>query len=44
MKTYRVIYVPPFREDKEWIDVQANSIEEVKKKFAGMSVIDIREV
>ena len=44
MKTYRVIYVPPFREDKEWIDVQASSIKEVQQKFAGMSVIDIREI
>lgn len=43
MKTYRVIYVPPFREDKEWMDVQASSIQEVKEKCKNVLIVRIEE-
>jgi hypothetical protein len=44
MKTYRVIYLPHGREDKEWIDVEAVSIKELKESFKGGPIIDIREL
>lgn len=44
MKTYRVIYLPHGREDKEWMDVQATSIKEVQQKFVAGPIIDIRLV
>jgi hypothetical protein len=43
MKTYTVIYLPHGREDKEWIDVQASSPEEILKTFKGGPIVDIRE-
>jgi hypothetical protein len=43
MKTYRVIYLPHGREDKEWMDVQASNPEEILKTFKSGVIIDIRE-
>ena len=43
MKTFRVIYLPHGREDKEWIDVQANSKEEAMNNFKGGLIIQVRE-
>ena len=43
MKTYTVIYLPHGREDKEWINVQANSPQEILKTFKGGPIIDIKE-
>lgn len=43
MKTYTIIYVPFGREDKEWIDVQANSKEEAMNNFKGGMIIQVRE-
>ena len=43
MKTFRVIYLPHGREDKEWIDVQTNSKEEAINNFKGGMIIQIRE-
>ena len=43
MKTYRVIYLPYDKEDKEWMDVQANSKEEAMNNFRAGIIIQIRE-
>lgn len=42
MKTYRIIYLPHGREDKEWIDVEANSEEEAMSNFKAGMIIQIR--
>jgi hypothetical protein len=43
MKTFRIIYLPHGREDKEWIDVQANSKKEAMNNFKGGMIIQVRE-
>jgi len=43
MKTYTVIYLPYGKEDKEWMDVQANSKDEVINNFKAGIIIQIRE-
>lgn len=43
MKTYKVIYLPYGREDKEWIDVQASSREELAANFTAGLIIKIEE-
>lgn len=43
MKTFRIIYLPHGREDKEWIDVQAASIQEAKNNFKGGLILNVRE-
>lgn len=43
MKTFKVIYVPHGREDKEWMDVEAHSKEEVMNNFKAGMIIQIRE-
>lgn len=43
MKTYTIIYLPFGREDKEWVDVQANSKEEAMNNFRGGMIIQVRE-
>jgi hypothetical protein len=43
MKTFRVIYLPHGREDKEWIDVQGTDKNEVMRNFNGGIIISIRE-
>lgn len=43
MKYFRVIYVPHHRHDKEWIAMQAESIDSVLKNFKGGDIIDVRE-
>jgi len=43
MKTYTVIYLPYGKEDKEWMDVQANSKEEAINNFKAGVIIQIRE-
>ena len=41
MKTFTIIYVPFGREDKEWIEVQANSREEAINNFRGGMIIRV---
>jgi hypothetical protein len=43
MKTFRIIYLPHGREDKEWIDVQATSIQDAMNNFKGGPILDVRE-
>lgn len=43
MKTFRVIYLPHGREDKEWIDVQGTDKNEVMRNFTYGILIEIRE-
>lgn len=43
MKTFRIIYLPHGREDKEWVDVEANSKEEAINNFKAGMIIQIRE-
>lgn len=43
MKTFRITYLPHGREDKEWIDVQANSKQEAMDNFKGGPLLAIRE-
>jgi hypothetical protein len=43
MKTFRVIYLPHHREDKEWIDVQGTDKNEVMRNFNGGLIISIEE-
>jgi hypothetical protein len=43
MKTFRVIYLPHGREDKEWIDVQGTDKNEVMRNFTYGLLIEIRE-
>lgn len=43
MKTYMVIYLPHGKEDKEWINVEANSPQEILKTFKGGPIINIKE-
>jgi hypothetical protein len=42
MATFRIIYLPHGREDKEWIDVDANSKEEALAQFKGGPILSIR--
>lgn len=42
MKTFRIIYLPHGREDKEWIDVEAKSKEEAMTQFKGGIILSIR--
>lgn len=43
MKTFRIIYLPHGREDKEWIDVEAVSEEAAMSNFKAGMIIQIRE-
>ena len=43
MKTFRVVFLPHGREDKEWMDVQSTSIEQAKTDFKAGLLISIRE-
>lgn len=43
MKKFRIIYIPFGREDKEWMHVRANSLEEAMKNFIAGSIIRIEE-
>ena len=43
MKTFRVVYLPHGREDKEWIDVQGTDKNEVMRNFTYGILIEIRE-
>ena len=43
MKTFRVIYLPHGREDKEWMDVEAESKEAAMSNFKAGMIIQIRE-
>jgi hypothetical protein len=43
MKTFRVIYLPYGREDKEWIDVTANTEQEAINNFNYGVLLSIRE-
>ena len=43
MKTFRIIYLPFGREDKEWIDVEAESKEAAMNNFKAGMIIQIRE-
>ena len=43
MKTFRIIYLPFGREDKEWVDVEAESKESAMSNFKAGMIIQIRE-
>jgi hypothetical protein len=44
MKTYRIIYLPIGKQDKEWINIKANSIEEANNSFKLGIIININEI
>ena len=44
MKYFRVTFVPHYKEDKEWMMIQATSSESLKKDFKGGSLISLVEV
>jgi hypothetical protein len=43
MKTFRVVYLPHGRDDKEWIDVQGTDKNQVIRDFSYGILIEIRE-
>lgn len=43
MKTFRIVYLPHHREDKEWIDVQSVSERMARQTFQGGPIISIKE-
>jgi hypothetical protein len=42
MKQFTIIYLPYGKEDKEWINVEANTKEEAMNNFKGGIIIQIR--
>ncbi len=43
MGTFRIIYLPHNREDKEWTDVEAVNKEAAIQQFKGGMIISVRE-
>jgi hypothetical protein len=43
MKTFRIIYLPHGREDKEWMDVQAKTKAEAMSNFKAGMILQVRE-
>lgn len=44
MKTFKVIYLPHGREDKEWMNVNSTSLQSVQDNFQAGMIISIEEV
>lgn len=44
MKKFKVIYLPHGREDKEWMNVDSTSTEQLKIDFKAGVIIDIKEI
>jgi hypothetical protein len=41
MKTYCVVYLPHHKEDKEWVNFEAESPKDVKERFKGGVIVSI---
>ena len=44
MKIFKVIYLPHGREDKEWMNVNSNSLKDVENNFQAGIIISIEEL